>query len=217
MKHEWKKSEKEVYLPKKAPACVTLQAYKYFMIEGKGNPNDDFFPEYIGVLYSLSYAVRMSPKAGIAPKDYFEYTVYPLEGVWDISEEAKLKNTGHLDKNSLVFNLMIRQPDFVTDAFAQEIAARTKKKKPHALLENVKFGVIEEGKCVQMMHLGSYDNEPESFSQMADFCVENNLTRASGQHREIYLTDARKVAPEKLKTVLRFKVKTQDNGKGTQL
>ncbi len=207
MKHEWRKKEKGIYIPKNSPERITIPSFKFFMIEGKGNPNDDFFGEYIGVLYSLSYAIKMLPKGGFAPQDYFDYTVYPLEGVWDISDEAKNNYSGHLDKTSLIFNLMIRQPDFVTTEYAQEIIERTKKKKPHELLIKVKIGDIEEGECVQMMHLGSYDNEPESFKQMEQYCKENNLTRESTQHREIYLSDVKKVSPEKLKTVLRFKVK----------
>jgi hypothetical protein len=207
MKHEWRKKEKEIYIPKNNPESITVPSFKYFMIEGKGNPNDDFFGDYIGVLYSLSYAVKMSPKGGFAPEGYFEYTVYPLEGVWDISEEAKKNYSGQLDKDSLVFNLMIRQPDFVTSEFANEIIKRTIKKKPSDLLTKVRFGEIEDGDSVQMMHLGSYDNEHDSFKEMEKFCSENNLTRASKQHREIYLSDIRKVSPEKLKTVLRFKVK----------
>jgi len=206
MKHEWRKKEKAIYLPKNKPVIITLPSHKFFMIEGKGNPNDNLFPEYIGVLYSLSYGVRMSPKTGIAPDGYYEYTVYPLEGIWDISEEAKRNYDGNLDKDTLVFNLMIRQPDFVTEKFAKEIIKRVKKKKPHKLLDEVKFGFIEEGECVQMMHLGSYADEPESFKIMEQFCEENNFKRISENHKEIYLTDARKVAPEKLKTVLRFKI-----------
>jgi len=207
MKHEWKKKEKEFYIPKNKPEYIEIPSFKFFMIEGKGNPNDDFFKEYIGVLYSLSYAIRMSFKAGYAPEGYFEYTVYPLEGEWDISDEAKNNYTGQLDKNSLIFNLMIRQPDFVTKEFFQEAMERTKKKKPHELFDKVKLVNFEESKCVQMMHLGSYDNEPKSFKIMEEFCQENNLIRESKKHREIYLSDARKVSPEKLKTVLRFKVK----------
>ena len=207
MKHEWRKKEKGIYIPTNKPERITIPSFKFFMIEGKGNPNDDFFSEYIGVLYSLSYAIRMSPKAGFAPQNYFEYTVYPLEGVWDISDEAKQNYKGQLDKNSLIFNLMIRQPDFVTKELAQEALERTKKKKPHELLEKVKFENLEEGKCLQMMHLGSYDNEPESFKKMEEFCEANDLIRASKRHREIYLSDVRKVSPEKLKTVLRFNVK----------
>lgn len=129
-----------------------------------------------------------------------------MEGIWDISEDAKAKNTGKLDKDTLVFNLMIRQPDFLTEEFAKQILENVKKKKPHKLLEEVKFSSLEEGMCVQMMHFGSYADEPTSFAKMHEFCVENNLQRISGNHKEIYLTDARKTAPEKLKTVLRFRV-----------
>jgi len=211
MKMEWRKKEKTLYLPKTIPTIIDILEFKYFMIDGKGNPNDEFFAEYIAVLYSLSYGVRMSPKSGSAPAGYYEYTVYPLEGIWDISESAKQNYTGNLDKNSLVFTLMIRQPDFVTDEFAMDIIDKIKKKKPHKLLDKVRFGIMTEGKCVQMMHLGSYDNEPDSFKKMGEFCLENNLKRISGSHKEIYLSDARKVPPEKLKTVLRYKVESVES------
>ena len=149
----------------------------------------------------------MAPKSGKAPKDYFDYTVYPLEGIWDITEEAKKRNNSKMDKNDLVFNLMIRQPNFVTEEYSQEIIEKTKKKKPNELLNSVKFMNLEEGECVQIMHIGSYDNEPISFKKMEEFCDKNNLIRESMKHREIYLSDVRKVAPENLKTVLRFKVR----------
>ena len=207
MKHEWRKKEKGIYLPKNKPELITLPPFKFFMIEGKGDPNDDSFTEYIGVLYSLSYAIKMSHRKGIAPKDYFEYTVYPLEGVWDIDEEAKKNFTGVLDKDTLIFNLMIRQPYFVTEDFAAETIQQTMKKKPHNLLSEVKFSTITEGPCIQMLHLGSYDDEPASFKLMEKFATEQSLTRVSKVHREIYLTDARKTEPEKLKTVLRFQLK----------
>ncbi len=107
MKHEWRKKEKEIYLPKNKPVRIKIPEYKFYTIEGRGNPNDDFFPEYIGVLYSLSYAIKMSPKKGMEPEGYYDYTVYPLEGVWDINEEAKKNFNGVLDKDSLIFKLMI--------------------------------------------------------------------------------------------------------------
>ncbi len=149
----------------------------------------------------------MSPKQGYAPANYEEYAVFPLEGVWDIDDEAKKNYNGTLDKNTLVFNLMMRQPNFVTPDFAAEAIARTKKKKPHELLDKVKFETIEEGRCVQMLHDGSYDSEPASFAKMKEFADSTNLVRISMLHREIYLSDARKTASEKLKTVLRFCVK----------
>jgi hypothetical protein len=207
MKHDWKKTDKQFYLPKNKPETIVVPKFNYFTIEGKGNPNDDFFAEYIGVLYSLSYAIKMSPKQGFAPENYNEYTVFPLEGVWDVDEEAQKNYNGTLDKNKLVFKLMMRQPDFVNSGFADATIEQTKKKKPHPLLEKVKFEAIEDGLCVQMLHEGSYDSEPASFLKMKEFANGKNLERISHSHREIYLSDARKVPADKLKTVLRFNVK----------
>ena len=206
MKHEWRKHEKHFYLPKNQPERITLPEFAFFSIAGKGNPNDEFFGEYIGVLYSLSYAVRMSHKQGIAPPGYFEYTVYPLEGVWDISDEAKASGIEKFNKDDLVFNIMIRQPSFVDEGFATQIIERLKESKPHPLLEKVKFESMEEGDCIQMMHMGPYDDEPASFRQMEDYAESMGLERKSKTHREIYITDARKTEPEKLKTVLRFRL-----------
>lgn len=206
MKHEWKKNEKQFYFPKNKPELISIPKFKFFTIEGNGNPNDDIFAEYIGVLYSLSYGIKMSPKKGIEPKGYFDYTVYPLEGVWDLNEEAKKSFDGTINKNDLVYKLMIRQPDFVESNFAMQILEMTKKKKPHDLLEHVKFEEIIEGDCIQMLHLGSYDNEPENFKKMEDYASSEGYNRKSMLHREIYLSDARKVSPDKLKTVLRFSV-----------
>lgn len=207
MKYEWRKSEKNIYLPKNKPEIIDLPKFNFFTIAGQGNPNDDFFGDYIKVLYSMSYGVRMSYKAGIEPKGFFEYTVYPLEGEWDITEEVKKKGIKKFNKNDLVFNLMIRQPEFVTNDFFRKLLGIMKKEKPLALLDKVKFEQIEDGKCIQMMHIGSYDDEPASFKLMEEFAKEQGSKRASRKHREIYITDARKVAPEKLKTVLRFKAK----------
>jgi hypothetical protein len=137
---------------------------------------------------------------------YFDYAIYPLEGVWDIDEEARKTYNGTIDKDTLVFNLMIRQPDFVTSIIAEEIIERTQKKKPHKLLNEVKFETIKEGRCIQMLHAGHYDNEPASFKRMEEFAIAHKLNRKSLIHREIYLSDARKTAPDKLKTVLRFEV-----------
>ena len=210
MKHEWRKKEKEYYLSKPKPEIVNVPKYKFFTVSGEGNPGDEYFGEYIGVLYSLSYTIKMSPKKGFVQKGYFDYTVYPLEGVWDIKEEAKINFKGTFNKDDLVFNLMIRQPDFVTHEFAERILEYVKISKPHTLLEKVKFEEIEEGFCVQMLHLGSYDDEPKSFELMEEFANDNEFIRKSKNHREIYLSDARKVEPNKLKTVLRFKVENFD-------
>lgn len=207
MKIEWKKDDKSIYVPKNQPERVHIPRYRYFMIDGKGNPNEPFFEDYIKVLYALSYGIKMSPKNGFAPSGYQEYTVYPLEGVWDVTEAAKLREGDGFQKSELVFTLMIRQPDFVTPEFAAEIIRRTREKSNPPLIDQVRFESLEEGDCVQMLHIGSYDSEPESFARMEAFCAANHLTRISKTHREIYLSDPRRVSPDKLKTVLRFQVK----------
>lgn len=206
MKFEWKKVEKNIYQPKTKPEIIILPEFRFFSIQGQGNPNDIIFCKYIEVLYTVSYAVRMSDKKGKAPNGFFEYAVYPLEGVWDLSEKGKEMYNGAIDKNELVFNLMIRQPNFVDEAFAKSIVEEVAKKKKKEIIKNVKFEIIKEGKCVQMLHVGSYDKEPLSFELMEDFCTKNGLRRKFGTHREIYLSDARKTEPDKLKTILRFEV-----------
>jgi hypothetical protein len=204
MKFEWKKQEKNLYLPKEKPDLITVPQQKFFMISGKGNPNDEEFSEKIGVLYSLAYAVRMMPKQGYTPDGYFEYTVYPLEGIWHFTEEGKQSNT--LNKDELLYTIMIRQPDFVTQEVVNKAFENVRKKKTHPLLNDVTFETMEDGLSVQMMHIGSYDDEPQSFEQMKKFIKENNLEMTTIKHREIYLSDARKTEKSKLKTVLRYMV-----------
>lgn len=205
MKHEWRKHEKKLYMPKQMPELITVPEQKFFYIKGQGNPNEPDFAERIGVLYSLAYAVRMMPKQGYTPEGYFEYTVYPLEGIWDLTEKGRKLDV--LDKNELVYTIMIRQPDFVTEEVVERAFAHVEKKKPHPLLKEAEFGTFTDGLCVQMLHVGPYDKEHYTFQVMDQFLEENQLERASLRHREIYLSDFRRVAPEKLKTVLRYKVK----------
>lgn len=202
MKYEWRKKEKDLYIPSGVPQIVEVPKQKFFVIEGKGNPNDENFAEHIGVLYAVSYGVRMMPKSGFMPEGYFEYTVYPLEGIWDMTEEGKKLDTFH--KEELIYRLMIRQPDFVNEDIAMRALKSTKDKKPHPLLEKVTFEEIEDGLCVQMLHEGSFDNEPASFEKMIEFMKTHQLERYGSTHREIYLNDARKVEKSKLKTVLRY-------------
>ncbi|MBC9786776.1 GyrI-like domain-containing protein, partial [Heliobacterium chlorum] len=205
MKYEWKKQEKDLYLPKEKPELITVPEQKFFVITGKGNPNGPEFSERVGVLYSLAYAIRMMPKQGYTPEGYFEYTVYPLEGVWDLTEEGKKFET--LNKDELLYTIMIRQPDFVAEDLVERAFENVRKKKPHPLIEEVTFRTIEDGLSVQILHVGSFDDEPKSFEKMKEFIKENNLERVSLLHREIYLSDVRKVEPEKQKTVLRYKVR----------
>lgn len=204
MKHEWRKKEKSLYIPKQTPELITVPKQKFFLIKGTGNPNGEEFAEKIGVLYSMAYAVRMMPKQGYTPEGYFEYTVYPLEGVWDLTEEGRKLNT--LNKDELVYTIMIRQPDFVTDEVVERAMERVRKKKPHPFLTDVIFDTMEDGLSVQMLHMGPYDDEPQTFKQMEIFLENNHLKRTSLLHREIYLSDFRRVEQAKLKTVLRYKV-----------
>ncbi|MCI1580304.1 MAG: GyrI-like domain-containing protein [Clostridium beijerinckii] len=204
MKYEWRKEEKEIYLPKEKPTLVKVPKAKYFCIKGEGNPNDGDFSNRIAVLYSLAYAVRMMPKSGFIPDGYFEYTVYPLEGLWDMTEVGKSSEV--FNKDELIYTIMIKQPDFVNEEVTKKAFEIANKKKSDKLLEEAYFDEIEDGLSVQMLHIGSYDNEPETFSKMKEYINENNLKIKSLIHREIYLSEARKVEKDKLKTVLRYTV-----------
>lgn len=197
------KNEKE-YSPKLIPEIVEIPKSKYFCIKGKGNPNKPDFSERISVLYTMSYAVRMMPKNGFTPQGYFEYTVYPIEGLWDLEEEGR--NSEKLLKDELIYTLMIKQPDFVDDDIFNKALEISKKKKPNKLLEEIYLDSMEDGLSVQIMHIGSYDNEPISFDLMKKFIKSNSLEIKSLIHREIYISDARKVTPDKLKTILRYRV-----------
>lgn len=208
-KHEWRKKEKTLYFPKTRPEIIEVPPLNFVTISGEGNPNSQPFSDCIGALYAVSYAIKMTlKKEAEKPEGYTDYTVYPLEGVWDINEKAKeiYRQTRTFNKEDLVFTIMIRQPDFVTEDFFQQMVILANNKKPDPLVAKVKFETITDGKCIQMMHIGDFDNEPESFEQMELFAKNQGLKRMSKIHREIYLSDFRKVAREKLKTVLRFKV-----------
>ncbi len=204
MKHEYRKHEKELYAPKDKAEIIEVSKQKFFCIKGKGNPNGDDFSEKIGILYSLSYAVRMMPRNGYTPEGYFEYTVYPLEGLWDLTEKGRKMKT--LEKDELIYTIMIRQPDFVTEEVVKKAFEIAAKKKPHPLLKEAYFDEIEDGLSVQILHKGSYDEESLSFDKMKEFIEEHGLKIKTMVHREIYLSDARKVEKDKLKTILRYMV-----------
>ncbi|MDD4445059.1 MAG: GyrI-like domain-containing protein, partial [Eubacteriales bacterium] len=161
------------------------------------------FAEATAALYSFSYAVKMSYKSKEPPEGYYDYTVFPLEGVWDLADKRKPST----DKSNYVYSIMIRQPDFLNSRLFDRFLVETKKKKPNASLDRLHSVVIEEGLCCQILHTGPYDEEPASFEKMQQFCADNGYERASLSHREIYLSDPRKSVGDKLKTVLRFRIK----------
>ncbi|PCE66465.1 GyrI-like domain-containing protein [Sediminicola luteus] len=207
MKHEWRKKEKSLYLPKAKPEWVSLPAMRFLSISGEGSPESPAFSETIQALFAASYAVKMSlKKEKHPPMGYSDYTVYPLEGVWSLHETAQKTFTGKVNKNDLVYTLMIRQPDFVPEEYLRTKIAETIERKSIPFLELLKVEQITEGPCVQMLHLGPFETEAKSFAQMEAFTETQGLIRKYKWHREIYLSDFRKVPKEKLKTVLRFSV-----------
>lgn len=206
-KHEWRKKEKHLYLPKATPELVEVPTHQFLSLHGEGNPNGEPFAECIRALYSLAYGIKMTAKKEeIQLAGHYDYTVYPLEGVWDINDAAKASFTGKINKDDLVFDLMIRQPDFVNQAFFEQILEMVMKRSPSPLLEKVELKKITEGRCIQMLHVGSFDTEPRSFEEMEHFATKQGEQRLSKIHREIYLSDFRRTAEDKLKTVLRFQL-----------
>lgn len=202
-KYEWRKTENAFYLPKeKGPVRIDVPEMSFFVVDGAGSPADEEFQAVVGLLYTLSYTIRMMPKSGWTPPDYREYTVFPLEGVWRMDTDAW--HGGALDKTKLRYRLMIRQPWFVTPDVVGRARESARKKLPVELLDRASFETLADGPSVQMLHVGPYDTEPETFAVMNGFLKAHGLVRPEQVHREIYLSDPRKVSPEKNRTLLRF-------------
>lgn len=202
-KVDYRKTFKKLYIPGTSPEITEIPSFRFAAIEGEGDPNSYEFAEATGALYSFSYAVKMSYKSKDVPSGYYEYTVFPLEGVWDLVDKTKPVE----EKSNYKYTIMIRQPDFLTDELFERLISELKKKKPDVCFDRIRYINVTEGECCQMMHMGSYDSERETFDIMTDFCRNMGYERCEMTHREIYLSDPRKTAPEKLKTVLRFKVR----------
>ncbi len=207
-KHQWRKHERSFYLPTAKPALVQIPTFRFVALSGEGSPSGEDFQARIAALYSLAYTVKMTLKTlGDKPSGYTDFTVYRLEGEWDINERAKLTFRGAPNPKDFVYRLMIRQPDFVDEALFHEMLALAKRKKAASpLLDELRFLRVNEGSCVHMLHVGKFEDEAQSFADMEAFAHEQGLQRRSKAHREIYLSDFRRTAPEKLKTVLRFQV-----------
>lgn len=208
MKYEWKKQEKYIYAPKEEPTIVDIKEANFICIDGKGNPNNEDFQKRIEVLYTLSYAIRMSPRKGINIPGYFEYTVYPLEGFWDLTEKGRKSEV--LLKDELVYTIMIKQPSFVTKEVFDSILKTVKETKDNQLLDEAYFKTITEGLSVQIMHIGPYDDEKRSFDKMKEFLKTTKYEIKTLVHKEIYIGDPRKSSPEKLKTILRYHIKEKE-------
>lgn len=201
-KQDYAKDFKDLYLPRTKPAIVEVGEMSFIMISGQGDPNGQEFGEVLEALYSMAYTIRFLNKSKEVPNGYYDYRVFPLEGVWDLGDVTKPIS----DKSNYVYTVMIRQPDFVDRALFEKVRKDLKVKKPNRFLDKAAFGTETEGTCCQMMHIGGYDSEPASFAQMAEYCSQNGYVRKEMTHREIYLSDPRRTEQSKLKTVLRFKV-----------
>ena len=208
MPFDFKKEYKEFYMPKGKPEIVTVPKMNYIAVRGKGNPNEEVgeYKKSIELLYGIAYTIKMSKKGDHKIEGYFDYVVPPLEGFW---WQENVDGIDYSHKENFQWISVIRLPDFVTKAdfeWATEEATRKKKMD----FSKVEFLTLEEGLCVQCMHSGSYDDEPATVAAMDKFIADNgyeNDISDTRRHHEIYLSDARKVAPEKLKTVIRHPIK----------
>ena len=208
MPFDFKKEYKELYQPKSKPQIVEVPPMNYIAVRGTGDPNEDggAYQQAISVLYAVAYTLKMSYKTDYKIAGFFEYVVPPLEGFW---WQDDVDGVNYADKSGFHWISVIRLPDFVTKSDF-DWAVQTAAKKKQLDCSSAKFLTIEEGLCVQMMHVGSYDDEPASVALMDDYLTENgyvNDLTAERLHHEIYLSDPRKTAPEKRKTVLRHPIK----------
>ena len=210
MAFDYKKEYKEYYMPKNKPEIVIVPTMVFAAVRGKGNPNeeDGEYKQAIELLYGISYTIKMSKKNDHRIEGYFDYVVPPLEGLW---EQKGMVGIDYSRKSDFSWTAMIRLPDFVTRSdfdWAVEQAALKKKRD----FSKVEFMTYEEGICVQCMHIGSYDDEPSTVALMDSYAESvgyvTDIT-ALRPHHEIYLSDPRKTASEKLKTVIRHPIKKQ--------
>lgn len=208
MAFDYKKEYKEFYMPQATPGIVMVPEMNYLAVRGSGDPNEEAgtYKESIGLLYSIAFTIKMSKKSAHQIDGYFDYVVPPLEGFW---WQDGVTGIDYAHKDSFQWISVIRLPDFVTkEDFDWAIREATAKKKQD--FSKVEFLKYNEGLCVQCMHIGTYDDEPATIETMDRFMKEQGyVLDITDQrfHHEIYLSDARRVAPEKLKTVIRHPIK----------
>ena len=210
MAFDFKKEYKEFYLPKNKPSIIDTPAINFVAVRGKGDPNDENgeYKKAMNLLYGVSFTVKMSKKGDHRIDGYFDYVVPPLEGLW---QQDGTTGIDYAHKEKFEWVSMIRLPDFVTKTeFDWAVKEASEKKK--ADFSKAEFFTYKEGLCVQCMHIGPYDTEPETVAEMHRYAAEAGYSvdiSEKRRHHEIYLSDPRKTAPEKLKTVIRLTVKKQ--------
>ena len=211
MAFDYKKEYKEYYMPKNKPQLIEIPPMNYIAVRGKGDPNEEGgeYKRAIEVLYAVAYTLKMSYKTDYRIEGFFEYVVPPLEGFWESGEKGTFD---YSDKSQLRWISVIRLPDFITEKdFAWAVETASKKKKLDC--SSAEFLTVEEGLCVQSMHIGSYDDEPATVAEMDRYIAENGCVNDMGGerlHHEIYLSDPRKTPPEKWKTVIRHPVRRSE-------
>ena len=212
MAFDYKKEYKEFYLPQREPSIVEIPKMNYLAIRGKGNPNEENgeYKATIELLYTIAFTIKMSYKGSHKMQGYFEYVIPPLEGLW--WQEGKTDGIDYTQKDQFHFISMMRLPDFVTkEEFDWAIQEATQKKKKD--FSKVEFLTYDEGVCVQCMHIGPYDTEPETIEKMEEIMQENGYELDFNQgryHHEIYLSDPRRCEASKLKTVIRHPIQKGD-------
>ena len=211
MAFDFKKEYKEFYMPKSKPEIVTVPKANYIAVRGKGDPNDEggAYQQAVGILYAVAYTLKMSYKTDYRIEGFFDYVVPPLEGFW---WQDGVGGIDYSDKSTFNWISVIRLPDFVTQKDFDWATGEAEKKK-HLDCSKAEFLTIDEGLCVQIMHIGPFDDESATVSMMNAYLLENgyeNDFSGSRLHHEIYLSDARKVAPEKWKTVIRHPIKRKE-------
>lgn len=213
MTFDFKKEYKEFYMPKNKPEIVTIPKANYIAVRGKGDPNEEggAYQHAIGILYAVAYTLRMSYKSDYKIKGFFEYVVPPLEGFWWQEEVGEVD---YSNKDAFNWISVIRLPDFVTEKdFNWAVKTASVKKKIDC--SSVEYLTVTEGLCVQIMHHGAFDDEPATVAVMDKYLEENGYRNDFSDvrlHHEIYLSDARKVAPEKWKTVIRHPICKKEGG-----
>ncbi|MBQ8349665.1 MAG: GyrI-like domain-containing protein [Ruminococcus sp.] len=209
-KFDYKKEYKDLYQPKTKPSIIEIPEMIFIAIDGKGDPNtSNEYKEALEILYGLSFTIKMSKMSGTQPEEYFEYVVPPLEGLWYV-DDAKFDGTNITDKNRFCWTSMIRQPEFVTEKVFENARNALAKKKRELDLSKARLITMTEGLCVQIMHKGTYDNEPESIAKIREFAEKSGYTEDISDtrfHHEIYLSDPRRCAAENLKTVIRHPIR----------
>lgn len=205
---DYKKEYKELYLPKTEPMIVNVPEIQFVAVKGKGDPNDENgeYHKAMELLYSIQYTIKMSKMGNNIPKGYFDYVVPPLEGLWWFDNNEKVPPK---DKSKYNWISLIRLPEFVNDELFKYACGEVMKKKKRET-KNAQFIKIDEGLCVQGMHIGSYDEELKTIKLIDKFIEEHNLEHDIGEerrHHEIYLSNPRKTGISTLKTILRIPVK----------